>query len=55
VFAVKPPAPPPGSAAAPDESTGLPGIRRWRTVYAIVLGVFATWVLLLTWLTEHYS
>jgi hypothetical protein len=39
----------------PDESTGLPGVRRWRTVYVIVLGIFVTWVLLLTWLTEHYS
>ena len=39
----------------PDESTGLPGLRRWRTVYWVVLGIFALWVGLLTVLTEMYS
>jgi hypothetical protein len=37
------------------EATGLPGIRRWRTVYWIVFGVFVLWVGLLTWLTRSYS
>jgi hypothetical protein len=43
--------PPPGN----DESTGLPGLRRWRTVYWVVLGIFALWVVLLTVLTKTYS
>ncbi|MEI6105887.1 MAG: hypothetical protein WCR49_02635 [Opitutae bacterium] len=37
------------------EATGLPGIRRWRTVYWIVFGIFVLWVGLLTWLTRSYS
>jgi hypothetical protein len=45
----------PQAAPAPDESTGLPGLRRWRTVYWVVLGIFALWVVLLTVLTETYS
>ena len=39
----------------PDESTGLPGIRSWRTVYVVVFGIFLLWVGLLTWLTEAYG
>jgi hypothetical protein len=38
-----------------DNSTGLPGLRSWRAVYAVVLGIFVLWVGLLTWLTEYYS
>ena len=38
-----------------DESTGLPGLRSWRAVYCVVLGIFALWVGLLTVLTELYS
>jgi hypothetical protein len=38
-----------------DEATGLPGLRRWRTVYAVVLGIFVLWVGLLTVLTQLYS
>ena len=38
-----------------DEATGLPGIRRWRSVYLIVAGIFVTWVVLLTVLTKLYS
>ena len=38
-----------------DESTGLPGFRRWRSVYVVVLGLFAVWVGLLTWLTLHFA
>jgi hypothetical protein len=38
-----------------DETTGLPGLRTWRAVYLVVLGVFVLWVGLLTVLTEMYS
>lgn len=38
-----------------DESTGLPGLRTWRAVYTVVLGLFVLWVGLLTWLTVLYS
>ena len=38
-----------------DESTGLPGLRTWRTVYVVVLGIFVAWVALLTALTVFYS
>jgi hypothetical protein len=38
-----------------DESTGLPGLRTWRGVYTVVLGLFVLWVGLLTWLTLAYS
>jgi len=39
----------------PDESTGLPGIRAWRTVYWIVGAIFLIWISLLTWLTQYYA
>jgi hypothetical protein len=42
-------------ATAPDEATGLPGLRRWSSVYWVVLGIFALWVVLLTVLTKRYS
>ena len=45
----------PPAAPANDEATGLPGLRRWSSVYWIVLGIFALWVVLLTVLTKHYS
>jgi len=38
-----------------DHSTGLPGLRSWRAVYAVVLGIFVLWVVLLAWLTAHYA
>ena len=38
-----------------DETTGLPGLRSWRTVYWVVLGIFTLWVGLLTLLTELYA
>lgn len=38
-----------------DESTGLPGFRRWRSVYVFVLVVLAVWVGLLTWLTKAFA
>ncbi len=40
---------------ADDEATGLPGLRRWRSVYLVVAGIFVTWVMLLTVLTKLYS
>ena len=39
----------------PDEVTGLPGLRSWRTVYLVVLGTFVLWIGLLTILTRLYS
>ncbi|HWA84810.1 MAG TPA: hypothetical protein VG710_01195 [Opitutus sp.] len=42
-------------APIPDASTGLPGFRSWRAVYVVVLGIFVLWVVLLAWLTAHYS
>jgi hypothetical protein len=38
-----------------DESTGLSGVRRWRTVYWIVFGIFVLWVSLLAWFTAAYK
>jgi hypothetical protein len=38
-----------------DESTGLPGLRSWRAVYFLVLGVLVLWIGLLAGLTELYS
>jgi len=46
---MKPPPP------ADDEATGLPGLRRWRSVYLVVAGIFLVWVVLLAVLTESYS
>ena len=45
----------PSDTGTPDEATGLPRIRKWRTVYWIVFGIFVSWVSLLTWLTVAYS
>lgn len=47
--------PPEQSSSNDDSNTGLPGVRRWRTVYFIVFGIFVLWVGLLTWFTEAYS
>jgi hypothetical protein len=38
-----------------DEITGLPGLRSWRAVYWVVIGIFVLWVGLLTVLTKLYS
>lgn len=38
-----------------DSDTGLPLLRRWRSVYFAVLGIFVLWVVLLTWLTRHFT
>ena len=39
----------------PDDATGLPGIREWRTVYTVVFGIFVLWIGLLAWLTAAYA
>jgi hypothetical protein len=38
-----------------DETTGFPGLRTWRGVYAFVLVVFAIWIALLIALTRAFS
>ena len=38
-----------------DESTGLPVLRTWRSVYAFVLVIFAVWIALLIALTRAFS
>jgi len=38
-----------------DETTGFPGLRTWRGVYAFVLAVFAIWIVLLIALTRAFS
>ena len=44
------------AASAPEaETTGLPALKTWRSVYAFVLGIFLLWVALLTGLTQLYS
>ena len=43
------------SAAAEGESTGLPGLRTWPRVYALVLVSFVVWVALLTLLSRAFS
>ena len=44
-------APPDGE----DEVTGVPWLRSWRGVYALVFGCFILWVLLLLALTVSFS
>ncbi len=38
-----------------DELTGLPGLRTWPAVYALVLATFALWVGLLIALSRMFS
>ncbi len=38
-----------------DETTGLPGLRTWRRVYAFVLITFVVWIVLLVALTKAFS
>jgi hypothetical protein len=38
-----------------DDTTGLPGLRTWRSVYTLVLITFAVWVVLLIALTRAFS
>jgi hypothetical protein len=46
-------------SATPEEiervETGLPGVRSWRVVYALVVGSFLTWVVLLVLLGRVFS
>jgi len=52
-----PPPPPPPSLPAtsdPEDSTWLPGLRTWRAVYALVLGAFVMYVVVLYVLTRAY-
>ena len=44
-----------GEPATSERETGLPGLHSWRSVYAVVLGVFILWLGLLTWFTVHYT
>lgn len=38
-----------------DEHTGLPGLRTWRSVYAVVFGIFVLWVVLLAVFSRVFS
>lgn len=38
-----------------DSTTGLPGLRTWRAVYAVVLGVLVVWIGLLVLLTDKFA
>ena len=38
-----------------DQGTGLPGLRTWRSVYTLVMIIFAVWVVLLVALTRAFS
>jgi len=44
-----------GPVGSGNNVTGLPLLRRWRTVYAFVLAVFALWVVLLMLLSRIFS
>jgi hypothetical protein len=43
------------SQTSEDEKTGLPWPRTWPGVYALVVGVFLAWIVLLTTLTMMFS
>ena len=38
-----------------DASTGLPGLRSWKSVYLVVFGSFILWVGLLTLLSRWFA
>ena len=40
--------------AEEDEGTGFPALRTWRGVYCVVIGIFVTWVVLLTALSRAF-
>jgi hypothetical protein len=47
---------PPARAADPgDEATGLPWLESWAGVYALVVGCFVTYVVLLVALKRAFS
>lgn len=39
---------------SPSPATGLPGFATWRSVYLVVLGFLALWVVLLTLLPRLF-
>jgi hypothetical protein len=47
----------PDAAAEPpdDEATGLPWLRSWRSVYALVVACFIAYVVLLVVLKQAFS
>ena len=49
--------PPAGARAAAtgDEATGLPWLESWASVYALVVGCFVTYVVLLVALKQAFS
>jgi hypothetical protein len=50
-----PAAPGPPINSIDTEETGLPGLRTWRRVYLLVLGLFVLWVVLLVVLEKIFS
>jgi hypothetical protein len=44
-----------GAGEGEEEGTGLPGLRSWGAVYALVLVVFVVWVVVLTVFTRVFS
>jgi hypothetical protein len=50
-----PAAPGPPINSIDTEETGLPGLRTWRNVYLLVLGMFVLWVVLLEALEMVFS
>ena len=38
-----------------DQTTGLPGLRTWRSVYLFVLGSFVAYVVLLTVFGRYFA
>ena len=47
--------PPAGAAEKGDEATGLPWLESWSSVYALVVGCFVTYVVLLVVLKQAFS
>lgn len=37
------------------EAPAVAGLRSWRAVYAMVLGVFVLYLIVLTWLSRAFS
>jgi hypothetical protein len=48
------PAPQPPAGQEDDAETGVPVFRSWGAIYALVLGSFALWVLLLLALSRMF-
>jgi hypothetical protein len=46
---------PAGAVEPPDGSTGLPWPRTWPGVYALVMGCFVAWVVLLVMLERWFA